>query len=82
MIELDNKAIDELEREAKLQTRSFTNYLEFMIENNALALIELSGEYKAMIDGMLKEHENGKINGFHRKKFRSAMVVKIRNARK
>ncbi|QAA81781.1 hypothetical protein EI546_08630 [Aequorivita sp. H23M31] len=48
IIELDNKAIEILEKQAKLQKRSLKNYLEF-----------LSEEYKVMMDGMIERDENG-----------------------
>lgn len=38
LIELDNKAIEILEKQAKLQKRSLKNYLEFMIEDKALCM--------------------------------------------
>lgn len=59
LIELDNKTIEVLEKEAKLQKRSLKNYLEFMIADRALSLSEPSEEYKAMMDDMLERHKNG-----------------------
>ena len=59
LIELDNKAIEILEKQAKLQKRSLKNYLEFMIEDTALNFSEPSEEYKAMMDDMLERQKNG-----------------------
>jgi hypothetical protein len=59
LIELDDKAIEILEKQAKLQKRSLKNYLEFMIEDRALHFAEPSEEYKAMMDDMLERQRNG-----------------------
>lgn len=59
MIELDNKTIEILEIQAKLQKRSLKNYLEFMIEDRALHFMEPSEEYKAMMDDMIERQKNG-----------------------
>lgn len=59
LIELDNKTIEILEKQAKLQKRSLKNYLEFMIEDKALNFAEPSEEYKAMMDDMIERDENG-----------------------
>ncbi|GGG40220.1 hypothetical protein [Bizionia arctica] len=59
LIELDNKAIEILEKQAKLQKRSLKNYLEYMLEDTALRYSEPSEEYKAMMDDMLERMENG-----------------------
>ncbi len=59
LIELDNKVIEVLEKQAKLQKRSLKNYLEFLIENTALNFSEPSEEYKAMMDDMLERQKNG-----------------------
>jgi len=59
LIELDNKAIEVLEKQAKLQKRSLKNYLEFLIEDKALHFAEPSEEYKAMMDDMIERDENG-----------------------
>ncbi len=61
LIELDNKAIEVLEKEAKLNKRSLKNYLEFMITERALDLSEPSEEYKAMIDATLDKIENNEM---------------------
>ena len=34
LIELDNKAIEILTKQAKLQKRSLKNYMEYMLEDN------------------------------------------------
>ncbi|MCZ4318924.1 hypothetical protein O4H26_07980 [Aequorivita viscosa] len=59
LIELDNKTIEILEKQAKLQKRSLKNYLEFMIEDTALNFSEPSEEYKAMMDDMIERQQNG-----------------------
>ncbi|QAA83213.1 hypothetical protein EI546_08640 [Aequorivita sp. H23M31] len=59
LIELDNRAIEVLEKQAKLQKRSLKNYLEFLIENTALNFSEPSEEYKAMMDDLLERQKNG-----------------------
>lgn len=59
LIELDNKTIEILEKQAKLQKRSLKNYLEFMIEDKALHFAEPSEQYKAMMDDMIERDENG-----------------------
>ncbi|MGO3181216.1 MAG: hypothetical protein ACTIJ9_00135 [Aequorivita sp.] len=59
IIELDEKTIEVLEKQAKLQKRSLKNYLEFMIEDKALHFAEPSEEYKAMMDDMLERQKNG-----------------------
>ena len=61
LIELDDKAIAILEKQAKLQKRSLKNYLEFMIEDRALHFAEPSEEYKAMMDDILEKDNNGQI---------------------
>lgn len=59
LIELNNKTIEVLEKQAKLQKRSLKNYLEFMIEDKALYFTEPSEEYRAMMDDMLERQKNG-----------------------
>lgn len=59
LIELDNKAIEVLEKQAKLQKRSLKNYIEFLIEDTALNFSEPSEEYKAMMDDMIERDKNG-----------------------
>ena len=61
LIELDNKTIDILEEQAKLQKRSLKNYLEYTLEDKAKYFAEPSTEYKAMMDDMLERHKNGKL---------------------
>lgn len=58
LIELDDKLLKVLEKEAKNQKRSLKNYLEFMIEDRALELSEPSEEYMKMMDEMIEKHEN------------------------
>lgn len=59
LIELDNKAIKVLEKQAKLQKRSLKNYIEFLIEDTALNFSEPSDEYKAMMDDMIERDKDG-----------------------
>lgn len=62
LIELDDKAIEILTKQAKLQKRSLKNYIEFTLEDTALRLSEPSEEYKAMMDKMLDKMEKGDID--------------------
>ncbi|MGB3342689.1 MAG: hypothetical protein WBA61_02135 [Aequorivita sp.] len=71
LIELDNKAIEILEKQAKLQKRSLKNYLEFLIEDTALNFSEPSDEYKAIMDDMLEKQENGEIKWVSSKEVRA-----------
>jgi hypothetical protein len=59
LIELDDKAIEILEKQAKLQKRSLKNYIEFTLEDQAIRFSEPSEEYKAMMDNMLDRMESG-----------------------
>lgn len=61
LIELDNELLKVLEKEAKSQKRSLKNYLEYMIEDRALELSEPSEEYMRMMDEMIQDHEDGKL---------------------
>ncbi|MDO1501576.1 hypothetical protein Q2T40_15685 [Winogradskyella maritima] len=61
LIELDDKAIAILEKQAKLQKRSLKNYIEYMLEDKALCMSEPSEEYKAMMDDMIERHEKGEL---------------------
>ncbi len=61
LIELDDKTIEILKKQAKLEKRSLKNYLEFMIEDRALHFAEPSEEYKAMMDEMLEMNKKGQI---------------------
>ena len=45
LIELDNKAIELLKKQAELNKRSLKNYLEFIIEERAQELSEPSKAY-------------------------------------
>ena len=59
LIELDDKAIEILTKQAKLQKRTLKNYIEFTLEDQALRFSEPSEEYKAMMDEKLKQLEEG-----------------------
>lgn len=61
LIELDDKAIQILEKQAKLQKRSLKNYIEFTLEDTAARFSEPSDEYKAMMDDMLYRMERGEL---------------------
>ncbi|TYB79120.1 hypothetical protein [Bizionia myxarmorum] len=61
LIELDDKAIAILEKQAKLEKRSLKNYIEYMLEETALRYSEPSEEYKKMMDDMLERHEKGEL---------------------
>ncbi|MFC5193810.1 MULTISPECIES: hypothetical protein [Bizionia] len=64
LIELDDKAIAILEKQAKLEKRSLKNYLEYMIEDTALRYSEPSEEYKKMMDDMIERHEKGTLKTY------------------
>ncbi len=61
LIEIDNKALEILKKQAKLQKRSLKNYIEFMLEDTAARFSEPSEEYKAMMDDMIERDENGEL---------------------
>ncbi|WP_229719300.1 MULTISPECIES: hypothetical protein [Winogradskyella] len=61
LIELDDKAIAILEKQAKLQKRSLKNYIEFTLEDIAMRYSEPSEEYKKMMDDMLDRVDRGEI---------------------
>lgn len=71
LIELDDKAIEILEKQAKLQKRSLKNYLEFTLEDAALRYSEPSEEYKKMMDSMLERMDKGEIDFIPIEDFRS-----------
>lgn len=62
LIELDDKAIAILEKQAKMEKRSLKNYIEYMLEDTALRYSEPSEEYKKMMNDMLNRKENGEID--------------------
>ena len=62
LIELDDKAIAILAKQAKLQKRSLKNYIEFTLEDTAMRFSEPSEEYKKMMDNMLNKVNNGEID--------------------
>ena len=62
LIELDDKAIAILAKQAKLQKRSLKNYMEFTLEDIAMRFSEPSEEYKKMMDNMLNKVNNGEID--------------------
>ncbi|MCF6306473.1 MAG: hypothetical protein L3J09_00800 [Flavobacteriaceae bacterium] len=61
LIEIDNKALEILKKQAKLQKRSLKNYIEFMLEDTAARFSEPSEEYKAMMDDMIERDKDGKL---------------------
>lgn len=61
LIELDNKLLKVLEKEAKNQKCSLKNYLEYMIEDRALERGEPSEEYMRMMGKMIKDHGRWKV---------------------
>lgn len=64
LIELDDKAIKILEKQAKLQKRSLKNYIEFTLEDTAARFSEPSDAYKAMMDDMIKRHDEGTLETY------------------
>lgn len=61
LIELDDKAIAILEKQAKLQKRSLKNYIEYTLEDTAVRFSEPSEAYKAMMDDVLNRMENEEV---------------------
>ncbi|MGB0981018.1 MAG: hypothetical protein ACPGUH_02855 [Winogradskyella sp.] len=61
LIELDDKAIAILEKQAKLQKRSLKNYIEFTLEDKALCFSEPSEAYKKMMDDMIDRMDKGDV---------------------
>ncbi len=59
LIELDDRAIAILEKQAKLQKRSLKNYIEYTLEDQALRFSEPSEEYKRIMDNMIDKMERG-----------------------
>jgi hypothetical protein len=64
LIELDDKAIQILEVQAKLQKRSLKNYIEYTLEDTAMRYSEPSEEYKAMMDDMIQRDKEGKLRTY------------------
>jgi len=64
LIELDDKAIAILEKQAKLQKRSLKNYIEYSLETQALRFSEPSDQYKKMMDEKLEKFERGEMKTF------------------
>lgn len=64
LIELNDKAIVILEKQAKLQKRSLKNYIEYTLEDAAWRYSEPSEEYKAMMDDMIQRDEAGNLKTF------------------
>lgn len=64
LIELDNKIIKILEKQAKLQKRSLKNYIEYTLEDTAIRYSEPSEEYKKMMDEKLERLKNGTLKTY------------------
>ena len=64
LIEIDNKALEILKKQAKLQKRSLKNYIEFMLEDTAARFSEPSEEYKTMMDDMIERDEKGTLKTY------------------
>ncbi len=61
LIELDDKAIAILEKQAKKEKRSLKNYIEYMLEDTARRYSEPSEAYKKMMDYMIERDKNGEM---------------------
>lgn len=61
LIEIDNKALEILKKQAKLQKRSLKNYIEFMLEDTAIRFSEPSEEYKKRMDDMIVRDKQGNL---------------------
>jgi len=66
---LDNETIELLQIQAKKEGRKLKNYMEFILREKA-SQIELSDEYKAMMDEVLRKKEMGKLNFIDESDFR------------
>ena len=64
LIEIDNKALEILKKQANFQKRSLKNYIEFMLEDTAARLSEPSDEYIAMMDKKLDKLERGTLKTY------------------
>ena len=64
LIELDNKTIEILEKQAKLQKRSLKNYIEYTLEDTAIRYSEPSEEYKKMMDDLIQRDEKGELKTY------------------
>ncbi|HUH27635.1 hypothetical protein [Gelidibacter sp.] len=64
LIELDNKTIEILEKQAKLQKRSLKNYIEYTLEDTAIRYSEPSEEYKKMMDDMIHRDDKGELKTY------------------
>lgn len=64
LIELDDKAIEILEKQAKLEKRSLKNYIEYTLEEQAVRFSEPSEAYKAMMDDMISRDEKGALKTY------------------
>ena len=59
-ISLDNETLAMLQIQAEKQGRKLKNYMEQILKEQANSF-ELTEEYKAMMDEMLKKHEKGEL---------------------
>ena len=59
-ISLDSETLAMLQIQAEKQGRKLKNYMEQVLKEKANSF-ELTAEYKAMMDEILKEHENGEL---------------------
>ncbi|WP_425235628.1 hypothetical protein [Ulvibacterium sp.] len=62
LIDVDENALQILEKEAKKQKRSLKSLLEYTIEETARKLESPSEEYKAMMDDMLLRVQKGEVD--------------------
>jgi len=59
-ISLDSETLAMLQIQAEKQGRKLKNYMEQVLKEKANSF-ELTAEYKAMMDEILKEHKNGEL---------------------
>lgn len=64
LIELDDRAIAILEKQAKQEKRSLKNYIEYLLEDTAMRYSEPSEEYKTMMDEMIRKVEDGSMKTY------------------
>jgi len=70
---LDEETLTILEEKAKRQGRNLKNYMEYVLKEDAYAF-EPSEAYKAMMDKMIENHEQGKTSYLTEEDFKSSIL--------
>lgn len=74
-VSLDNDTLTLLEIQAEKEGRKLKNYMEHILKEKANSL-ELTDEYKAMMDDMLDKHQKGELSYISESDFRSRTARK------